>query len=256
MQITKNCEISIRLFERGFRQFLDVNARRFRKRFEFETSLEKRQNTSFRPTICCVNYSPAQAFKSSFGHVHTADGIFVMRVKSGRQNNHRRLQPSANFVQCSGKGGAINIVISASRQWNIAGRSKPRSFSDLVPTATAGEGRVVVNRNKSDLAVREEMSLRPIAVQSTKICDDNRPIPGTDHNLRSQGHRIEEAVAGCAISTRVVGGRSSDDECSLDATIDQIEGSLHRETGCSYRCVECAGRNATILRIQPPTAGL
>ena len=99
------------------------------------------------------------------------------------------------------------------------------------------------------------MLLCPVSVQGPKIGNDHRPIPAPDHHFRGQGHRIEETVARCAISTRVVGGGSSNDEGSLDATVDQIECRLHREAGCRHRCIEGAGRNATILRIQPSAAG-
>ena len=178
-----------------------------------------------------------------------------MSVKSGRQNDGRRLHLRTYLVQSTRKGGAKNFVFSTSRQRDIAGRSESPSFPDLVPAAAAGEGRVVVDRNKSDLATREEVLLCPVTVQGPEIGDYNRPIPAAGHNLRGQGHRIEEAVTGCAIATRVVGGWSGDNEGSPYATVYQVEGGLHREAGCRHRRVEGPGRNATILRIQPSTAG-
>ncbi len=98
------------------------------------------------------------------------------------------------------------------------------------------------------------MLLRPVTVQGSKIGNDYRPIPATDNNLRGQGHRIEKAVSRCAIATRVVGGWSGNDESSMEATVDQVEGRLHRQAGSRYRRVEGAGRNGTILRIQPSAA--
>ena len=93
-----------------------------------------------------------------------------MRVKSGRQNDGRRLHARTYLAQSTRKRGAKNIVISSLRQWHIAGRSESLPFPDLVSTATAWEGRVAVDRNESDLAVREEN----VAVSRLRARPQNR----------------------------------------------------------------------------------
>ena len=162
-----------------------------------------------------------------------------MRIKPGRKNESRRLQPAADLVESPIKGGAHHIIVRSCGERDVSGRSLPGAISNLVGAPGSGKGGIAVDRDIAHVISIKEHLLGSIAVERPEIRNHHRSTPTSRHNLGRQGGGVEKTVPRRPITVRVVRRWPCHDERPGDTTIDQVERGLHGKTRRSHRRVEC-----------------